>query len=695
MVSGIKWEVIEVAITCKMCGTANNDGVKFCSACGSELAKGDSSGARDAKPKAEKAKTIIMGMVPVTQGAASGERSSGAAPGKASDAKGLPHKPAAAAQNKTVIGVATISGAPSPAAKPAAAVPVSKASRPRHQTMLGVAAPVVTQKPVVKTASPAGAASTGATSKPPMARAIPVAGKAQKPTPGPAAKPARVTKKTMLGMPALTEAMPPSTAGGGGLDGEDAGQGSNSAAAPPEGYLPQATEPIEALRAPAAAGTQPVKATPSFRAADTFNSWPDEMTSEEPRRSGLLIALVVVAVVVIGVGAVLAYLTFSNKSIMVTPQVFPSPDGKQIIVSLPLDAAPQGTVVRFGEQAAPVSGGKAQITIPMSELKLGSNDITLSYVEPSESPVPLTFPIVLRHTITDDLTGLDTDKPYVSVIFNVAPSIQLSVEGKRVAASRGSFAYRIPLETLMASAKPGEDQIVHDVSFQLTDQNGVSEKGQHGVVIPITDLQVDRPSDKTVTQADTITCSGTTEEDAKVLVNGAAAEVTAGRFSAAVSLSSLGDNTIEITAQAPEKAPGRHALTVQRIESFDAAIAEWSKDLDESLDYPTVGRDPDAQAGKKIKLNGRVVNISTEKGVTAFILYVREGCPARGKCAVYVVFRGETDAKLQSWVDVYGTVRGTRSVDLQQGLKIEVPAVDAVFVIESEPKKAPKRRRRK
>ena len=61
MASGIKWEVIEVAITCKMCGTANNDGVKFCSACGSELPKGDSAGTRNGKPKVQKAKTIIMG----------------------------------------------------------------------------------------------------------------------------------------------------------------------------------------------------------------------------------------------------------------------------------------------------------------------------------------------------------------------------------------------------------------------------------------------------------------------------------------------------------------------------------------------------------------------------------------------------------------------------------------------------------
>jgi hypothetical protein len=256
--------------------------------------------------------------------------------------------------------------------------------------------------------------------------------------------------------------------------------------------------------------------------------------------------------------------------------------------------------------------------------------------------------------------------------------------------------HKIPLETIMASAKPGVDQIMHSISFQLTDQNGVAERGQHVVAIPITKLQVDRPADNALVQADVLTCSGTTENGAQVTVNGSPVGVTAIGFSAAVPLPELGEHKVAVTARAPGKAPSAQTLTVNRIESFDSAIEQWSTDLDKSLDYPTVGRDPNAYSGKKIMLHGRVVNISTEKGVTAFILYVKEGCPARGKCAVYVVYRGETDAGLQSWVDVYGTVRGTRSVDLQQGLKIDVPAVDATFVVESDQgKKKSKRRKTK
>ena len=60
-----------------------------------------------------------------------------------------------------------------------------------------------------------------------------------------------------------------------------------------------------------------------------------------------------------------------------------------------------------------------------------------------------------------------------------------------------------------------------------------------------------------------------------------------------------------------------------------------------------------------------------------------------------MVFRGETDAGLQSWVDVLGTVRGTRAVEMQNGVKIEVPAVDAAFVIRTDDAGKNRSKRRK
>ncbi len=645
-------------------------------------------------PQKKQAKTMLMGVAPVP-GAAKADKPTPEDP-RRSPSPGmnpLPEKRSAAA-SKTMLGVAAVRG-------PAPTAGKREKAAQGNKTMLGVASPMmaIPQKTDQKPAGVAG---------PPMARAVAIGGQ-RKPDPTPTSKSNSVAKKTMLGMPAISDATGPSSdapppakpsrepkpsrqepkravkstpAPTAPVEAPKKSKASPEPRGPAEPAKPAspATEPIEAMREPPLSPSLRA-AEPWSRGRDTFDSWPDEPPAREPRRGGLMIALVVVSTLIICFGGVLIYMMFFTQSPGINPQVFPSPDGKNIIVSLPLNEAPPGTMVRFAEQIVPVTQGQAQITIPMNQLKLGANDITLSYQAPATNPKPITFPIVLRHTITDDLTGLMSDNPSVAVIFNVAPSVMLSVEGKPVPIADGSYVYRIPFDKVMESAKPGSDQIIHNVPFQLTDQTGATESGQHGVIIQLTDLQVDRPAENALIAAEEVTCSGTTDTGAAVTINGEPVGVTALGFSTTVPLPVIGQHSIKVTAHAPGKAPRTRILTVKRLESLDTAIAEWSRDLDPSLDYPTIGRDPNAYAGKKIKLNGRVVNISTEKGVTAFILYVREGCPARGKCAVYVVFRGETDAGLQSWVDVYGTVRGTRSVDLQQGLKIEVPAVDATFVV--------------
>jgi hypothetical protein len=196
-----------------------------------------------------------------------------------------------------------------------------------------------------------------------------------------------------------------------------------------------------------------------------------------------------------------------------------------------------------------------------------------------------------------------------------------------------------------------------------------------------------------VVAMESVTCAGSTEEGATVTVNEEVVGVTAIGFNSTVSLTAIGEHFITVVARTPGKAPRTRTVKVTRIQSLDKAIEEWSSDLDENLDYPTIARDPNVYGGKKAHFRGRVVNISTEKGVTAFLLYVGEGCPVAAKCAIYVAFRGETDAGLQSMVDVYGTVRGTWDVDLQGGRKETMPALDADFVVRTENKKSKKRSR--
>jgi hypothetical protein len=689
-----------------MCGTENAEGVQFCAACGSELTEG----ATQPQPQAPKggvpAKTMMFGQSPQ---AAQPEQPAAEAPKKA---------PA-----RTVLGMPAVGGPaaqPEPAQAPMAKPQQAPMAKPQQAPM---AKPQQTQPAPAKPAGGApksdGRAHTvlglpavvdAATAQLKQAQAAKPAEPAPmaRPQQAPAAKQepdakALEDKRTVLGMPAM------------GSDGaatavaSEASSGSGSAPETPGvGGAPKpgpSTEPLEPV--PVARKQPPARSEPDLEetiAADSVadalppshaDTWPDD--EPQPRKKGggsLLIVAIVAAVVVLAGGGILAYLFLFAGGAELKPQVFPAADGKNMTVVLAFPDAPAGAVLQVqGEQQIQVLGGQARFDLSIGDMKLGENAINVVYTEPGSAPEPMTFPILLRHTVREDLTGLVTADPFFDVVFEVAPGIQLSVEGKPVQVASGAYTHRVSLAQAVSAGEGGTD-VNYKVAFQLTDTGGQSEQGQHVVTIPVTELVIDRPAADAEVAVEEVTCSGSTEDGAQVTVNGQPVSVIANRFSTKVTLAALGEHQIVVKARTPSKAPSSIQRKVVRLESLADAIAEWSKDLDSKLDYPTLARDATAQNGKKIKIAGRIVNINTAKGRTAFLLYVGEGCPAGARCAVYVAFPGETNAGLQSLVEVYGQVRGTKDVDLRGGEQETMPAIEAKFVVEQQAKKGKKRGKR-
>jgi hypothetical protein len=187
--------------------------------------------------------------------------------------------------------------------------------------------------------------------------------------------------------------------------------------------------------------------------------------------------------------------------------------------------------------------------------------------------------------------------------------------------------------------------------------------------------------------SDEILCAGTVEKGATVTVNKSAVAVTTAGFATTLPVKTSGQYSIAVTASAKGKAPKTEIINITKVESLLPSIQEWSKDMEKKLKYPKLARDIALYTGKKISLKGRIININTVKGVTAFLMYISDGCPKGAQCTAYVAFRGETDAGLQSMVTVYGTVTGTRDVELPDGKKQTMPALDAKFVVETQEKK--------
>lgn len=407
----------------------------------------------------------------------------------------------------------------------------------------------------------------------------------------------------------------------------------------------------------------------------------EEEPSGQPRRSGLAIAVVSIAMLAAIAICAVVYFLFADKRPPIAVQVFSTPDGKTVTVSIAFPEAPAGTVAEIGGQKAKIAGGQAKFDLKMDQLKLGTNEIPLLYTEPGARPEKLGFPIVLRHVISTDLAGLSAKEPFALVNFRLAKGIQLSVEGKPVQAVNDLYSHRIDIAP---QSQANADSLTIKVFFEIAEPGGAAEQGQHLFSIPVTKLQIDRPADGAVVDIDAVTCSGATEQGAAVKVNGRPAAVTSTGFNTVVPLADTGEYRIEVVAHAPGKAPRMKSVGIARIDNLSSVAERWAADVEKGLDYAALALNPNAYVGKKVKIDGKVVNMSTEKGVSAFLLYVAEGCRVGARCVVYVVFQGETNITLQSLADVYGTVKGTRAVELMGGEKIDVPAIDAAFVIRGE-----------
>jgi hypothetical protein len=573
-------------------------------------------------------------------------------------------KPGGMPAKTMMFGVAP-QAAPAPA-QPAAQAPMAKMPA---KTMLGVpavGAQTVAQPPV----------------QAPMAQPAPMA----RPVQPAAAKPAAPSeawrdKRTVLGMPAVvveTAEAPAPT------------QAAPSAAHPETMPLEPREKPAPAPRPPTAR-VEPIRETPRQQNED----WDDD--EPEPRKRGgkglVIIAIAAGAVLLIGAGLLVYLLVFRSGSGL-QPQVFPSADGQTLTVVLAFPSAPVGAAIQVQGQTVPIMGGQARFDLPRGQMKLGDNPVQVAYLEPGATPDTESFSIALRYAISDDLTGLVTADPFFNVNFQIAEGVRLAISGQPVQAVGGLYSLNVPLSKVgAAAADQSGDSLIHKISFQISDKTGLTEQGQHVVTIPTTKLQIDRPAADAIVAMESVPCAGVTDEGAVVTVNGVPAGVTAAGFHASVPLPAIGEHTVVIAARAPGKAPRTQTIKIIRIQSLDAAVSEWGKDLDPAIDYPTLARDPNVQVGKKVRFRGRVVNISTERGVTAFLLYVGTGCPAGAKCAIYVAFRGETDAGLQSMVDVYGKVRGTWDVQLQGGKQETMPALDAEFVIRNDDASTGRKRR--
>jgi len=207
---------------------------------------------------------------------------------------------------------------------------------------------------------------------------------------------------------------------------------------------------------------------------------------------------------------------------------------------------------------------------------------------------------------------------------------------------------------------------------------GAPAEGTLNLNLPVTSLQIDRPGSNVTTDLASIEVAGAVESLAQVTVDGRSVKVTDGRFLQKVKLASAGERTIHVLARAPGKAPRAVDVLVTRVADLTLAAASFKPDP--SLSYAKIAQNPVIYRGQNVSFDGRVYNVEVKGSASHLQMLVRD-CPGTQRCPLWVELPQATDATVNSWVRVLGTVAGEQQFRSERNQVHTVPSVTAQYVL--------------
>jgi hypothetical protein len=693
--------------TCPQCGAAAPAGIKFCGACGFNMAQGATSPPGGAKPK----RTMIGMQVPVgTSGAPPSAPSPAAPPGPAPTA---PSSPAAAqpapttppgaspkgaaaskAPQRTMLGMPAVGrppgaqdappstpspgaavpggGSPPPAQAPPAgapdphgqtpaagvALPAQRTAAPgkgaAQRTMLGM--PAVQAPPPGGSPSPATPPTGGAgPAQAPAPAKTPGAGPVH-PSAGEVAAPAGPTKRTMLGMAGVASAGVPGPAGA-------PGAGAPAGAGPAGG---------EAQGAPAAFAPA-AGSTPSPDA--DADSW-DEPVGRQPGRLrlGLGLGLAAVALLLIG-GGLVAYVVLGSGPDL-RAAVVQTDEGEALRVDVP--GAPDGTRVRFAGQQQDLEAARAHFPLTGSGLAVGDNKLVVDVVYPDGRVEEVRITLTLDYRVRAELDALDETPSSFTLRVDAPPGSQVVLDGEPLALDvRGKGSRRVPVGDLDESAGP-DGTFEHQAEYRIELPEGEPASGTVRTRIPYTTLQIDKPGHDVITDREVVEIAGAVHPNATVEVDGEDVEVTGGRFLTQYALEETGEHTVTIVAHQAGRVPRRDTIRIRRV----ADLLEAARDFraDEGLGYARIAQNPNIYRGRKIEMTGRLYNVEVGGGKSVLQMLVKD-CPKGERCPLWIQYDAATDLTVQSWARVLGEVAGEQQFRAESGRVLTVPRVHAKLVL--------------
>ncbi len=433
---------------------------------------------------------------------------------------------------------------------------------------------------------------------------------------------------------------------------------------------PEAAQVGSTQRASSALAEQPRQRsfTPVSQVAHALE---DEASALAPAKSsgkGPLYAVIglVVAALLGGAGF---YLTTRGPTL--TASVAHTPTGDELVVDAP-GSAP-GAKVRFAGVERPLSAGRASFPLSADALTLGENTLAVDLIEPGGDVDSSQIKLAVDYRVRTDLNALRADPPAVNIVIDALPGSKVSIDGEPLALdARGHGVKSYPVPAQVGARFEIQPR------YRIELPSGAPVEGSASLSLPVVSMQIDRPGAEVTTDQSLIELAGVVEAGAEVFVEGRPIEVREGRFLHRAELPQPGDYVLHVVARATGKAPRVQELRLRRVTDLTLAAASFK--ADSGITYAKLMQNPSTYRGQNVAFDGRVYNVEVNAGRSLIQILVLN-CPSSTRCPLWVEYPQATEATVDSWVRVLGTVSGEQQFKSKQGAVQSVPSVQAQYVL--------------
>jgi len=401
-----------------------------------------------------------------------------------------------------------------------------------------------------------------------------------------------------------------------------------------------------------------------------------------PFRIPAMAAVAMVGAAALFTAAVVALLLYRSRG-TITAELAASPDGREAL-SLVCAGCTDESKVRFSGREATFHGTRASLALA-EPLRVGDNRVTVELERrPGKSePVELHVPVDFR--VRADTATLTQAPPRVTVRVEAVAHSAVVVDGKPLvlapaAAGTEVGAAQIDVARQLTGMSPTLATLEREVPYVVTPPNGTPTSGQVKVRVGVTPLVVQAPGNSIVIETATFVLAGHTAKEASVSVESRPITVDgSGAFAQMMSVSSLGETTITVRADAKDQAPRLVPVKVRRVQSLAAEAAAVRTRA--ATAYAAIEKASDAQRGLAVALDGSVVESRADAFTTVLLIDVKNGCTTP-PCLARITSGEKLVLKEGSNVSVFGAITG--NVDgPRPGSRI--PAIAAEFVLKGRP----------